>query len=369
MVKELFINMTILVSFISIGSQLVKRYDLEEGNSIRINVTTGLISGTLGILLMLFSIRVTDNAIIDFRNIPIIMAAIYGGGIPVIISCTMIAAFRVVYFGVNTGSLLGVIVAIVNGSCCWYLARRKLRPWKRWTYATLCVLIVSSVALFILLRSKSNFIEIMLLYWSSYGIVSAITYWYVNYSLTANQVFRRLQKESTKDFLTDLNNVRQFDFILNSAIENAREKDENLSLLMIDIDFFKKVNDTYGHKEGDVVLKELGKILTDNCRTFDQVSRNGGEEFSVLLLDCPNEQAVRIAERIRASVEKHPFILSTGVQISITVSIGVASYPETIADLEVLVEKADTELYAAKRTGRNKVCSNQSCAVLQTVEA
>ncbi|MDF2907110.1 MAG: diguanylate cyclase protein, partial [Herbinix sp.] len=94
-----------------------------------------------------------------------------------------------------------------------------------------------------------------------------------------------------------------------------------------------------------------------------EVSRNGGEEFTVLLLDCPNSQAIHIAERIRTSVENHPFILSTGFQISITVSIGVASYPETVDDLEKLVEKADTELYSAKRTGRNKVCS-QSCIVV-----
>jgi len=216
----------------------------------------------------------------------------------------------------------------------------------------------------ILLKSITGFLVIMIMYWTAYGIVSAITFTYVSYSLIANSIFRRLQKESTKDFLTDLNNVRQFDLILNNAMKNVREKDETLSILMVDIDFFKKVNDTYGHKEGDVVLKELGKILCKSCRSFDEVSRNGGEEFSVLLLDCPNSQAVRIAERIRHNVEIHPFILSTGTQINITVSIGVASYSETVKELEKLVEKSDTELYAAKRIGRNKVCSDQSCFVI-----
>ncbi|MGB7604612.1 MAG: diguanylate cyclase [Lutisporaceae bacterium] len=346
----------------------MKKYNLEELYTTRAKVTIGIVSGTLGIILMLFSIEVNNNTIIDFRNIATIMSAIFGGAIPVFISGIMIALFRVTYFGVNNASLLGVVVAIVNSIGCWYIGKYKINSWKKWTYATIFVLIVSSIALTVLLKNRIDFFSIMAIYWISHCIVSAITYWYVSYSLTSNKVYRRLKKESTKDFLTDLNNVRQFDLVLNSAIKNVREKDENLSLLMVDIDFFKKVNDTYGHKEGDVVLIELGKILSENCRTFDEVSRNGGEEFSVLLLDCPNSQAIRIAERIRHNVEVHPFILTTSTQINITVSIGVASYPETITDLEKLVEKADTELYYAKRTGRNKVCSNQSYLVVNKSE-
>ena len=167
--------------------------------------------------------------------------------------------------------------------------------------------------------------------------------------------------ESSKDFLTGLNNVRKFDSLFNNAIENAKEKKENLSLLMIDIDFFKRVNDTYGHAEGDVVLQELGKILSKNSRSFDVVSRNGGEEFTVLLLGCPKDNAIQIAERIRATVENHSFVLTTGLEISITVSIGVSSYPELTEEVEKLVEKSDIALYAAKRTGRNKVCSDKIC--------
>jgi diguanylate cyclase len=276
----------------------------------------------------------------------------------------MIATFRVAHFGYNIASILGVVVAIINSIGCFYISKLKIKSWKKWAYSTIFVLVVSNIALFILLRGRNDFFKIIFIYWVSSCFVSAITYWYVNYSLTANSMYRKLQKESNKDFLTNLNNVRKFDSILNDASKNAREKNENLSLLMLDIDFFKKVNDLYGHKEGDVVLIELGKILSVNCRTFDEVSRNGGEEFSVLLLDCPNSQALRIAERIRTNVENHSFILSTGMQISITVSIGVASYPETVEDLENIVEKADTALYAAKRTGRNKVCSNQLCIVV-----
>ena len=243
LLEDLFINMTILISFISLGSQLIKRYKFEE---MRSKITIGLISGGLGILLMIFSVKVNNSTIIDFRNIATIMAAIFGGTIPVLISCIMIATFRVAYFGVNMASLLGVVVCIINSIGCWYISKQKMGSWKKWAHATLLVLVVSSVALSILLGNRNDFITIMFIYWLSYCFVSAITYWYVSYSLSANSIFRRLQKESTKDFLTDLNNVRQFDNVLNNATKIAREKDENLSLLMVDIDFFKRVNDVYG---------------------------------------------------------------------------------------------------------------------------
>jgi diguanylate cyclase len=350
--------MSILISTISLGSQLVKKYNLEEINSIKAKIMIGLVSGALGIVLMMFSVKVYDGAILDFRNIAIIMSAIFGGGIPVLISGFMIAMYRVLNFGINLASILGVLSAIINTIGCWIISKYKIASWKKWTYATINVLVVTSIALFILLRSREDFYIIMLIYSISYCFVSIITYWYIKYSLTANKVYRRLQKEATKDFLTNLNNVRQFDTILNNALINAHDNDESLSLLMIDIDFFKRVNDIYGHKEGDIVLKGVGNIIEDSCRAFDEVSRNGGEEFSVILKDCPNSQAILIAERIRSNVEKHPFVLSTGKQMQITVSIGVASYPETVGDLDKIVEKVDTELYMAKRTGRNKVCSD-----------
>ncbi|HHY26599.1 MAG TPA: diguanylate cyclase [Desulfitobacterium dehalogenans] len=357
MLKDLFINMTILITFISLITQLLKNYSLEENNSFPIKIFFGFLSGVLGIILMLFTLPVDENTIIDFRNIPIIMSAVFGSTLTVYITGIMIALFRLMFFGFNTAALLGVVTAIINTVGCWLIARAALKIWQKWAYSTFFVLFASSITLTYLLKDKSDFLKIMLIYWCSHALVSAITYWYLNYSNTANKMYRRLQRESTKDFLTDLNNVRQFDLLLNKAINNALEKEEHLSLLMLDLDFFKKVNDTYGHKEGDYVLKELGKILKNSCREFDEISRNGGEEFSVLLLDCPSAQAQRIAERIRHNVEIHPFQLPNGKTINITVSIGIATYPDTLKDIGKIVEKADNALYSAKRTGRNRVHS------------
>ncbi|MGB8954485.1 MAG: GGDEF domain-containing protein [Tumebacillaceae bacterium] len=166
-----------------------------------------------------------------------------------------------------------------------------------------------------------------------------------------------MEKLVKTDALTGLFNVREFAETLSRSMRHAHLRGEKLSLLLVDIDFFKNVNDTYGHPAGDEVLKELGKVLVSVCRSFDIVSRNGGEEFSIILPDCPFSHAIEIGERVRSAVSRHPFFLPNRECITITVSIGVATYPETAANSEGLIQLADDGLYHAKRTGRNKVAS------------
>ncbi|WP_278280578.1 GGDEF domain-containing protein [Tepidibacter formicigenes] len=165
------------------------------------------------------------------------------------------------------------------------------------------------------------------------------------------------KEQSIKDFLTGLNNVREFDLVLNKLINKVKEDKEKLSILIIDIDYFKKVNDTHGHQNGNLVLQELGRILCRSCRTGDIISRIGGEEFSILLPNCSYYQALEVGERIRRDIQNHKFILLDNANINVTVSIGVATYPDTVGNLDELVMKADEALYKAKQTGRNKVCA------------
>ena len=123
----------------------------------------------------------------------------------------------------------------------------------------------------------------------------------------------------------------------------------------MDIDFFKKINDTYGHNAEDIVLQKTAEILKNTVRTFDVVYRNGEEEFSALLLDCSAEHALRIAERIRKKIETYNFEITNDISVDITVSIGIASYPYTSMNIDSLIEDVDKALYEAKRIGRNSV--------------
>jgi diguanylate cyclase len=356
--------MAILFSVISLTCQLLKNHEISTSASINIKVVIGFVSGILGIALMLFGLNIGENTIIDFRNVIIVLAALQSGAISAIICGIIIAIFRIVYFGVNLSSIFGLALAIIIVFGSVLISTFKIKQSQKWIYSTVFNIFFSGTAIAILVKGQVNVFNVLLTYGALTSMVSAAVYYYSNYCLSANMLFRKLIAESTKDFLTGLNNVRSFDSYFNSAIRSVKESGEKLSLLMIDIDFFKKVNDTYGHGDGDIVLRELGMILSKSCRGLDIVSRNGGEEFTVLLLDCSKEKALQIAERIRSNVEIHKFILTSGTQISITVSIGVASYPEGLNEVEKLVEMSDMALYAAKHTGRNRVCSDKdSCMV------
>lgn len=156
------------------------------------------------------------------------------------------------------------------------------------------------------------------------------------------------------DGLTDLANRKKLDTLLEEEIPRARRHSRDLSLLMIDIDFFKNINDTHGHLTGDSVLRGLAAILQRRLRPNDKLGRYGGEEFCAILPETSVHNAAKIGEELRALVEAHAFV-AEDKHIRVTISIGAGTLQEgmTLADL---YRCADEMLYKAKRTGRNKVC-------------
>jgi diguanylate cyclase len=355
MFQDLFLNGTILITFVTIGNQFFKDCDLNPSSPLGLRFKYGVLTGILGCILMIYSVEIVPKVIVDFRNIAIIMASIFGGFTASIITSLIIGTFRVLRFGISDSSMAAFLVAIVMGIGCPIITLRVKSMKEKWIHATLFCVIVGSIVFTILIKDKALIIFLLCSYCIGSFIVAAFLYSYVSNLVTSNQLFRKYRDESSKDFLTGLNNVRQFDDIYNNITSRLIGKDERLSLLFIDIDFFKKVNDTYGHAEGDIVLKELGKILLKTCRDFDIVSRNGGEEFSIMLMDCLPQQAIKMAERLRFTVERNQFCLSNGKIINITISIGIATYPDTTSDFNELIKDADRALYKAKQTGRNKV--------------
>ena len=163
------------------------------------------------------------------------------------------------------------------------------------------------------------------------------------------------QEMSTKDGLTGLASRNYFLSRMETEFSKVQSRRGNLSFIMIDLDFFKKVNDTYGHQVGDYVLEETAKILMENARNYDEVGRYGGEEFAILLPSTSLDVAVSIAERIRNSFEKTEMKIE-GHIFKVTASLGVASYPDVeVKNINDLLRKADVALYTAKHEGRNKV--------------
>jgi two-component system cell cycle response regulator len=138
-------------------------------------------------------------------------------------------------------------------------------------------------------------------------------------------------------------------------LEKAREQDRDMALMLIDMDYFKAVNDTHGHDAGDAVLKEFAIRLRRNIRGVDLACRFGGEEFVVLMPDTDYRQAQGVAERVRTSVAERAFDTGIAEALAVTVSVGVALNESQTDTPEVLLKRADVALYRAKREGRNRV--------------
>ncbi len=171
------------------------------------------------------------------------------------------------------------------------------------------------------------------------------------------------EKEATIDTLTGLRNRRAFDVRLKELFNDFRQNGQYFSVIMVDIDFFKKFNDTYGHQTGDLVLSTVGDTLYRSLKGNDFPARYGGEEFIVLLPETTLENAVVVAEQLRVRIslkkiedERHP-----DVTLKVAASLGV-SFVKQHDTMQAVVDRADKALYHAKETGRNRVCSEKDLA-------
>ena len=179
----------------------------------------------------------------------------------------------------------------------------------------------------------------------------------VGMAINNSKLYMKTLDVSIRDPLTGLHNRRYFNERLLDEVERASRYDEHLSLVICDIDHFKKINDSYGHPAGDTVLCRVAEVLRNNTRKNDIVSRYGGEEFALLLLNTEKSQAAAIAEKIRRAFEESPFILN-GEAVRVTLSFGLSSFGVDSSSFEGLISCADRALYSAKARGRNMVCSD-----------
>ena len=168
--------------------------------------------------------------------------------------------------------------------------------------------------------------------------------------------YNKARIEADYDGLTGVFNRKVFDTMLKLELKRHQRNGQTLSLLMIDLDYFKKINDTYGHLAGDMVLQRTARLLKNTVRETDCVARYGGEEFVLLLPETGEKEAWLLAQRLRQKIQKMNFSFQ-GDKFNVTASIGVASLkPDPLTPAEVLINQADEALYLAKNNGRNMVC-------------
>ena len=157
------------------------------------------------------------------------------------------------------------------------------------------------------------------------------------------------------DGLTQVHNKRYLYEALEREVIRARRHERALAILMFDIDFFKRINDQYGHLAGDHVLGELARVVQNRIRRDEVFARYGGEEFVIVLPETELEGCVALAENLRSRVAEHRFVFQ-GERIPTTISVGCAQIMDSDKDSQALIHRADEKLYEAKRSGRNRVC-------------
>jgi diguanylate cyclase (GGDEF)-like protein len=176
----------------------------------------------------------------------------------------------------------------------------------------------------------------------------------ISLALKRSKLYLEVEKMSRRDGLTGLYLRRYFLERFDEELVRAKRYNNRFAIFMVDIDYFKKVNDTYGHSVGDFVLEKLADKLVENVHKGDLIARYGGEEFIIYLPHTSRKEALLIAEQIRSSVESENFVLGDKC-VNITISIGVAYYPENGLTKEEIISASDKALYLAKQLGRNRV--------------
>ncbi len=171
------------------------------------------------------------------------------------------------------------------------------------------------------------------------------------------EAYELAEKQAITDGLTEIYNYRSFHRHLERELKRSIRHWLKMSLIMIDIDFFKHYNDTHGHPAGDRILRQLADVFRRSTRSSDIVARYGGEEFVIILPETPKPAAFKMAEKIRKMVEDEAFPNEhTQPNGSLTISIGVATFPDDAQTVDELIQRADAQLYKAKQTGRNRIC-------------
>lgn len=179
---------------------------------------------------------------------------------------------------------------------------------------------------------------------------------FISHSSVEAGYHEEIYQLATHDALTGLFNRRQFSDLLATEAARGLRREPNTVLAIIDVDHFKRINDRFGHVEGDGVLKQLADILRGHIRAGDVLARIGGEEFSVLMSDTDIDQAIQFAERVRQAIGRATFTPG-GEGLTMTVSVGLAALTAERSTPSELMRAADRALYEAKETGRNRVCS------------
>ncbi|MDO3412054.1 diguanylate cyclase [Saccharibacillus sp. CPCC 101409] len=354
MFKELFVNFTVLATLLFFGNILLNKVNRSRFRDSRWKSWgAGAALGIVGIVLMKFSFPLSDHAVVDLRQTAIIIA-LYIGGIPAgLTASVVIAIFRMFFFGeFGYSSIIGA----GNAMLTFALAASFLRPYKlepvRWGFAFFVQFSVFLLSFFLVVGVQA--FDVVPVYAPIIIGDGVFTFLMLRHLKRSNELFMFMEEAAHKDFLTGLNNPRAFHLLYERRVSLTVKTKERFALILLDIDHFKQINDTYGHPGGDAILRQFGALLPMNTPSNSYCARQGGEEFAIVLDRLNDREIGEVSERIRLAVEEHPFVLDDGRILRLTVSIGYGSSDS--GSPKTLFNRVDEALYRAKEKGRNRAC-------------
>jgi diguanylate cyclase len=358
--KGFFINFTILFTLTFMIHKYLFSDRVASFSSTKRKINGGLLHGLFGVILMEFGIPLdgSNGLLIDLRTIPIMIASYFGGWISAFSATAIIIICRLTLYPISQSSIINVFVLTLSATAYSLICYFKIKKEQKWILMVVSFIVIIGVSMHILIPDFKLAMVIYVQYALSIACATFGTYTLKSYLWESEDNLKQLKEFAQHDYLTGLNNVRSFNTKINCALLKAINNNEKLSFITLDIDHFKQINDTYGHPVGDMILKQLGDILVKSSRSIDIISRNGGEEFSIIMPDCDSIFATKVAERIRKTVEQNVFVLNGGAKLKITISIGYTTVnPKDTITVQKLIHQADEALYNSKKTGRNRISS------------
>jgi diguanylate cyclase len=385
MLKDFFSNTTILIAAFTVMGQIFKNTPLHHSSTFKTKLYWGTCYGILGNILMLFSFQINPTTIADLRHLAIVVAAAFGGWLPAIIASILIALGRIILFGFTDTALVAAISVLLTGIVCGGFSKLDIHPTVRAFYMNLIGLFFISIVFSLYIEDEKTLLNVIIAHYLISLIGGFFAYHLsiyiaklnaaqrdLNLSLIKlqesekelNQANEFLNRLSYMDGLTGIGNRRHFDEVLNKEWSNLNSPNSPITLLMFDIDYFKKYNDTYGHLAGDQCLQSIASAIKDliGNNPYSTFCRYGGEEFAIIFIKTKLDKGFAIAELIHKEVQSLKIEHSSSkIADIVTISIGIASIiPSSETQPKDLIHLADTSLYTSKTKGRNTITMSSS---------
>lgn len=360
--REVFNYLLISVLFLMTFSFLVFHLSRDITTDLRGTLIGNVYLSISGIIIssvMLHYAIIIPGAktVIDLSGLVLITGFYLGGTIPVIFSTITGSILYIVLYGFGDAAIHYIIrsvLCIILFNIIHKIVKENSFVLK-W-YLKLATVVMITVVSYNILLNDINYTTFLLHYGITMFVVGSLQFVLLETVRKSNNLFNVYKDETSKDYLTELKNPHTFQNEYNKAIEHSRGSREPLTYIIVDIDHFKQLRDTYGQIKAEMLIKEIANLLSLNFPKNAIMARIVREEFYILLPNTSVDNAYEKADYFRKLVKSHDFKLSSSDDINVTVSIGVANFPKTTPDVDKLKDFADLALYTAKHSGRDKTC-------------